>query len=102
MAQEDRRRRGGMVESFGGARDERSQADQSAARLLGTLAAIAGQLHHRGRLRLGRELVCARSEGAPRHDGIALGKSGHDGTGRAVRHRREVCLPGPRGDRHGR
>ena len=54
------------------ARDAVRRPDQPAARLLGTVAAPARELHHHRRLRLRRQLVCARHQDAPRHEGLAL------------------------------
>ena len=90
MAKEDRGWRCRVVEGLGRARDERGEADQSATRVLGIIAAVAGQLHHRCRLGLCCKLVCARFESASRHDGIALRESGHDGAGCALRYCGEV------------
>ncbi len=65
-------------------RHERGGPDQPAARLLGAVAAAAGQLHHHLRLRLARELVCPRPEDPARHDVLAVGRPGDDGPGRAL------------------
>jgi pyruvate dehydrogenase (quinone) len=61
-----------VVEGAGSARDERRRADQPAARVLGAVAAAARRLHPHLRLRLGRQLVCARPEDPARHDGLAV------------------------------
>ena len=71
---EDRRQR--VVEDPRAARDGFGRAAQSAARVLGTVAAAAGQRDHHRRFRIGRELVCPRSEDASRHEGIAVGRPG--------------------------
>ena len=49
------------------------------------------------RLRLGRQLVCARHRLREGHDGVALRQPGDDGPGGAVRDRGEVRVPGPAG-----
>ena len=54
------------------ARHERRRPDQPAARLLGAVAAPAGPLHRHRRQRLGRQLVRARPEIPPRHEGLAV------------------------------
>ena len=58
---------------------------QSAARVLGVVAAAARQCdHHRG-FRLRRQLVRARPQNAPRHEGIAVRRS------RLARRRHSLC-----------
>ena len=56
-------------------------SDQPAARLLRALAAAARPRDPDRRLRLVRELVRARRQAAPRHDGLAVGHPGDDGPG---------------------
>jgi len=41
--------------------------------VLGAVQAVAGELHHDGGFRLGRQLVCARHQDAAGHDGVAVG-----------------------------
>ena len=55
--------------------------------------------HDRRRQRLGRQLVRPAGADARHHARHALGDAGHDGSGRAVRDRRQVRPPGPAGDR---
>ena len=78
---EGRRR---MVEDAGGARDGVGRSDQPAARVLGTFAAPAGELHHDRRLRVGCQLVCARHQDPARHEGLAVGRPGLPGRGDAL------------------
>ena len=85
LAARDRERRCRMVEDARGAGDGAGRSDQSAARVLGAVAAAAGELHHDRRFRLGRQLVRARHQDAPRHDGLALGRPGVAGCGHALR-----------------
>ena len=49
-----------------------------------------------------RQLVCARPEDPPRHDGLAVGRPGHHGPRRALCDRGEVRLSRPAGHRPGR
>ena len=48
------------------------RSTQSTARVLGALAAAARQRHHHRGFRLSRQLVCARSQDAPRHESVAF------------------------------
>ena len=89
-----------MVACLGSASQEQRRPNQSAARFLGIVAAIAGQLYHRGRFRLGGKLVCAGSESATRHDGVAFRKSCYDGAGSSLCHFRQVRVPRSGGDRN--
>ena len=45
---------------------------QSTARVLGALAAAARQRHHHRGFRVSRQLVCARSQDAPRHESVTF------------------------------
>ena len=78
------------------------QPGQSAARDLGAFAAPSrpGDLHQR--LRILRQLVCARLEDAAGHDGVAVGRPRVDGRGRALCHRGEVRPSRPSRHRAGR
>ena len=82
----------GLVEGARSARDEQRRSDQPRARFLGAFAASAGQLHSRLRLRFVRQLVRARSENPPRHDGVAFRQSGDDVSRCALRDRGEILL----------
>ena len=102
LARADREERQGMVADAGKPRDGRRQPAQPAARLLGIVAAPAGELHHRLRHRLGHQLVRARPEDPPRHDGVGVGRAGDDGAGHALCDRRQIRLSRPAGAGAGR
>ena len=78
------------------------QSGQSAARTWELSPRLPDRRHHHQRFRLLRQLVCPRSEDAPRHDGFAVRRPGVDGRGRALRHRRQIRASRPPGDRAGR
>ena len=90
VARKDRERNSRVVEADGRARDDERRSDQPAARFLGIVTEASRELHRHGRFGIGGQLVRARSEVPARDDGIALGEPRDDGTGRAVRDRREV------------
>ena len=103
MAQDDReecRRSGGR--RWRSVPMQPAESGQSAARDLGAVAAPARPRHRDQRLRLLRQLVCARSEDAARHDGLAVRRPCLDGRRRALRDRRQVRPSRPAGDRAGR
>ncbi len=82
LAPADREERQGVVADPRKPRDGQRQSAEPAARLLGAVAAPAGKLHHLLRQRVSGELVRARPEDAARHDGLAFGLLGDNGTGR--------------------
>ncbi len=79
-----------LVEGSGEPCDALGGSAQSAARVLGTVAATAGGRDHQQRLRIGRQLVRTRCEGAAWHDVLAVRWPRQYGRRRALRDRRQV------------
>ena len=95
VARDDRKERHELVGGAEEPGDEQRATDQSAARLLGIVAAPAGEVHYRLRHRLGHQLVRPRRQNPPRHDGLGVGLAGDDGSRHALRDRREIRLSRP-------
>ena len=83
-----------LVEDARGACQATRQAGQSAARDLGIVAAAAGSGGDHQRFRLLRQLVRARPQDPPRHEGLALRRPGLDGRRRSLCDRRQICAAG--------
>ena len=91
-----------MVEDARGPRHGGGGSGQSAARHLGVVATPARGRDRHERFRVMRELVCARSENAPRHDGFAVRRPGVDGRSGPLRDRRQIRPSRSAGHRVGR
>ena len=102
VAQGHRKECQGVVEDAARPGDGRRQSGQSAASDLGTVPSPARSRHPYQRFRLMRQLVCARSENTPRHDGVTVRRPGIDGRRRALRYRRKIRSSRPAGHCAGR
>ena len=98
VAGKDHRQCEGMVEGRRRSRPygRQQRAAQSRTRILGTEPQAARSMHYLRRQRHDRQLVCARPENSPRHDGQRQRQSRVDGRGRSLCRGREILLPRPR------
>ena len=92
----------GLVEDAGEACEATCRSGQSAAGHLGIVTTASGARYHHQRLRFLRQLVCARSQDASGHDGVALRWPGVDGGRGPLRHSGQICPARSAGYRAGR